>query len=110
MRAQTTSAPTQRRTRRTAGRLRRLVLGGAFAALLALGAVGADVQGDPSQWGVTAGDPSQWGMAGRPTTSDDPQTALNYTKIEHEYKPQTALNFPKITYTYTALNFAKSAF
>ena len=52
----------------TVGRLRRLVLGGALAMLLAVGAIGADVQGDPSQWGVTAGDPSQWSaVAGDPS-------------------------------------------
>jgi hypothetical protein len=57
-----------RASQSTIGRLRRLVLGGAFAALLALGVAGADVQGDPSQWGVTAGDPSQWSaVAGDPS-------------------------------------------
>ena len=84
-----------RESRSTVGRLRRFVLGGAFAALLAVGAVGADVQGDPSQWGVTggdpsqwsavAGDPSQWGVAGDPsqwgaeanrrTTTEEPMLA-----------------------------------
>ena len=92
------------------GKLRHLVLGGTLAVLLALGAAGAGVAGDPSQWGVVAGDPSQWGLASRPTTTKDPQTALNFTKIEyknsalnytrvvHEYKPQTALNFTKIEF------------
>ena len=47
-------------------RLQRLALGGALAALLAVGAAGVGVQGDPSQWGV----------AGRATTTDDPQTGL----------------------------------
>ena len=77
------------------GRVKRLVLGGALAALLAAGAAGAGVQSDPSQWGVTAGDPSQWGRASRPTTTDDPQTALNFTKIEYK---TSALNYTKIEY------------
>lgn len=63
-------------------RAQHMVAGGALALLLAAGAVGAGVQGDPSQWGLTAGDPSQWGLTSRPTTANDPQTALNFTKIE----------------------------
>jgi hypothetical protein len=62
-------------------RLKQLALVGAFAALLALGAAGAGVAGDPSQWIAVAGDPSQWGLAG-PTTLNDPQTAFAFSKIE----------------------------
>jgi hypothetical protein len=61
-------------------RLKRLALVGAFAALLALGAAGAGVAGDPSQWVAVAGDPSQWGLGG-PTTINDPQTAFAFSKI-----------------------------
>lgn len=75
-------------------RLRRLAIGGALAALLAAGALGMGVAGDPSQWGVTAGDPSQWGqVAGDPSqwgAAADDHTALNFTKIE------MSLNFAKI--------------
>jgi hypothetical protein len=59
---------------RSTKRLKQLVLGGALAALLAVGAAGSGVAGDPSQWGLTAGDPSQWGRG--------TQQALNFTKIE----------------------------
>jgi hypothetical protein len=59
------------------GRVRRVVLGGALAALLALGAMG--VAGDPSQWGRGA------------AVSED--TAFNFSKIEH-----TAFNFSKIEF------------
>jgi hypothetical protein len=107
MRAQVLVRPATK----TGGRLRRLVLGGALAALLAMGALGAGagVGGDPSQWGVTAGDPSQWGLAG-PTSLNDPppmsltppngnpKTALNFTKVEYKNIPMSGLNFAKIEF------------
>jgi hypothetical protein len=58
-------------------RVQLLAFVGAFAALVALG---AGVAGDPSQWLAVAGDPSQWGLTG-PTTVNDTQAALNFTKI-----------------------------
>ena len=58
----------------TTGRLQRLLLGGALAALLAAGAAGAGVAGDPSQWGLRRG-----------TTTEDPMAALNFTEVEYEY-------------------------
>ena len=74
-------------------RLQRLALGGALAALLALGAAGVGVQGDPSQWGMVAGDPSQWGTAkGGTTTLNDPQAAGGSGTND----PMSALNFTKI--------------
>ena len=79
------------------GRLKRLALAGALAALIAVGAAGSGVAGDPSQWGVVAGDPSQWGqVAGDPSqweASTDSNTALNFTKIEYQ-----AFNFTKIEF------------
>ena len=99
----------------TTSTLKRLVLGGALAALLAVGAAGAGVAGDPSQWGVTAGDPSQWGqvagdpsqwgLAG-PTTTRDPQEACGTGAND----PQTALNFTKVEHKTSSLNFAKIEF
>ena len=68
----------------TTSRLKRLALGAALAALLAAGASGAGVAGDPSQWGsAVAGDPSQWGLSRR-TTTEEPMAALNSTKVEYE--------------------------
>lgn len=82
----------------TTGNLRNLAFGVALAALLAAGAVGAGVAGDPSQWGIVAGDPSQWGMvvgdptqwgmvAGDPSqwglAERGPESAFNFTKIEY---------------------------
>jgi hypothetical protein len=61
-------------------RLKQLALVGACAALLALGAAGAGVAGDPSQWVAVAGDPSQWGLAG-PAIVNDTQTAFAFSKI-----------------------------
>lgn len=63
-------------------RLKQLALGGAVAALVAVGAGGAQVAGDPSQWGSVALGPA---IAGH--------QALNFTKIEYK---NTALNFTKI--------------
>jgi hypothetical protein len=97
------SQTTTSRTKHSLGRrLQRLALGGALAALLAVGAAGAGVQGDPSQWGAAKNGPStsRDPQASRPSGGNDPMTAINFTKIEYQ-----ALNYTKITYT--AINFTK---
>jgi hypothetical protein len=79
-----------------------LVLVGTLAALLALGAGGSGVAGDPSQWGLTAGDPSQWGRGTR--------TALNFTKIEFKDSAKGNLQDRYVTmgeHQAISLNFAK---
>jgi hypothetical protein len=88
---------------RGTGKLKRLVLGGTLAALLAIGIGGSGVAGDPSQWGRTAGDPSQWGRGAH--------QALNFTKIE--YKNSAKVNPQDLHITMganQALNFAKIEF
>ena len=67
-------------------RLQRLALGGALAALLAVGAAGAGVQGDPSQWGAATSGPSTTRdpQASRGSGTNDPMAALNFTKIEYK--------------------------
>jgi hypothetical protein len=95
------SQTTTSRTKHSLGRrLQRLALGGALAALLALGAAGAGVQGDPSQWGLTGPSTTRDPQASRGSGGNDPMTALNLTKIAYQ-----ALNYPTITHT--AINFTK---
>ena len=94
---------TNTRTKHSMGRrLQRLALGGALAALLAVGAAGVGVQGDPSQWGAAKGGTTTLNdpQAARGSGTNDPMSALNFTKIEYQ-----ALNYTRITYT--AINFTK---
>lgn len=80
---------------RTTGRLKQLVPGGTLAALRALGAAVARMAAAPGQQvSAVAGDLSQGGLGG-PTTTRDPQTALNFTKSEYK---TTARNFATIEF------------
>jgi hypothetical protein len=52
------------------------------SAALAVCAAGAGVQGDPSQWGLTGPTTTRDSQASRRTTTEEPLSALNFTKIQ----------------------------